>query len=526
MQLNERSLAGDRAAWEAAGVALPAYNRTAMRAATAEAPVWAHLGSGNIFRAFVAVLADDLLASGALASGIVVVDRGQAQADLWRAHDGLTLDVTLCTDGSTPRRMVGSVAEALCTGNEQDWPRIVEVFRSPSLQLASLTITEKGYAVRDGAGELLPAVAASIRAGTPDPGNLMTVLAALLRERWQAGGAPLALVSMDNCAHNGDNLRAAVLTVVDGWAETGHVSPELAAWAHDASQVSFPCTMIDKIVPGPSADVAAALAAAGIEGMKPQVTPRGTELAPFANAEEAQYLVVEDAFPGGRPPLAGRGVYLGTRADVEAAEHMKVACCLNPIHTALATLGCLLSYTYIADEMADPDLAALAHGLGYDEGLPVVGAEGILSPRAFLDEFLGSRVRNPFLHDTPQRIATDTSQKVGVRFGSTLRGHMAAGDAGELRFVPLTIAAWLRYLEGTDDAGAPMACSPDPRLAELQALMAAGEVRAILKDESIFTVDLYEAGVAPRVEEYLRRMGAGTGSVRTTLHDVVSSSQA
>lgn len=111
--------------------------------------------------------------------------------DLWRAHDCPTLDVTLLADGGTPRRVIGSLAELLCTADQQDWERITAVFRSPSLQMASLTITEKGYQVRDGVGALLPAVADAIETGKPDSGNLMAVVAALLRERWETSGAPL-----------------------------------------------------------------------------------------------------------------------------------------------------------------------------------------------------------------------------------------------------------------------------------------------------------------------------------------------
>lgn len=66
-----------------------------------------------------------------------------------------------------------------------------------------------------------------------------------------------------------------------------------------------------------------------------------------------------------------------------------------------------------------------------------------------------------------------------------------------------------------------MACSPDPRLDELQALLAEGRVHDVLSDTSLFTLDLYEAGVAPRIEDYLARMSAGPGAVRATLHEVV-----
>ena len=100
---------------------------------------------------------------------------------------------------------------------------------------------------------------------------------------------------------------------------------------------------------------------------------------------------------------------------------MKVCTCLNPLHTALALSGCLLGYTLIADEMKDEDLSKMVSILGYTEGLPVVVNPGIIDPKAFIDEVLTKRIPNPFMPDTPQRIATDTSQKLSIRFGEQSR---------------------------------------------------------------------------------------------------------
>ena len=98
-----------------------------------------------------------------------------------------------------------------------------------------------------------------------------------------------------------------------------------------------------------------------------------------------------------------------SRETVEKVERMKVCTCLNPLHTALAVYGCLLGYTKISDEMKDADLVKLVEIIGYKEGLPVVTDPGILSPKKFIDEVLQIRVPNPFMPDTPQRIACDTS---------------------------------------------------------------------------------------------------------------------
>ena len=146
--------------------------------------------------------------------------------------------------------------------------------------------------------------------------------------------------------------------------------------------------MIDKITPRPSVDVANGLEADGVEAMQPVVTGKRTYIAPFVNAEGPQYLVVEDHFPNGRPPLEKAGVFMADRVTVNKSERMKVTACLNPIHTALGPYDVMLGYELFADGMSDPELSRLADQVGYREGLPVVEDPGILSPRAFIDEVI------------------------------------------------------------------------------------------------------------------------------------------
>lgn len=126
-------------------------------------------------------------------------------------------------------------------------------------------------------------------------------------------------------------------------------------------------------------------------------------MAPFVNAEECQYLIIEDAFPNGKLPLDQCGIIYTSRETVDKVEKMKVCTCLNPLHTALAIYGCLLGYTLIADEMKNPLLKKMVEMIGYREGLPVVVDPGILDPKQFIDEVVTKRIPNPFMPDTPQR---------------------------------------------------------------------------------------------------------------------------
>ena len=105
-------------------------------------------------------------------------------------------------------------------------------------------------------------------------------------------------------------MRNSVLTVGEEWRKRGYVDEGFLAYISDENRVAFPWTMIDKITPRPSEAVAADLAALGIEGMEPVITSKKTYIAPFANGEGPQYLVVEDHFPNGRPPFEKAGVYM------------------------------------------------------------------------------------------------------------------------------------------------------------------------------------------------------------------------
>ena len=340
---------------------------------------------------------------------------------------------------------------------------------------------------------------------------------------------------MDNCSHNGEKLRGSVLEVVEAWQQNGLVDDGFVAYMQDEKRIAFPWSMIDKITPRPAKEVENALLADGIEDMEPIVTSRNTFIAPFVNAEIPQYLVVEDNFPNGRPALEKAGVYMTDRDTVNKTERMKVTTCLNPLHTALAVYGCLLGYTSIAAEMQDAELKGLIERIGYDEGMPVVTDPGIIKPADFIAEVVGQRFPNPFIPDTPQRIATDTSQKIPIRFGETIKSYIASDelDVKSLTFIPLAIAGWLRYLLGVDDKGETMEVSSDPMLETLQQQLAGIELgkpasvgdklRPILSNEAVFAADLVACGLADKIEEMFGKLIAGPGAVRATLQEYLRS---
>ncbi len=531
MKVNLQELK-NTAAWEKAGVSLPKYDIAAMRARTKEAPIWVHFGAGNIFRAFIAALQQRLLDAGEADRGIIAADTFDVDniRMIYGGYDNLTMSVTLNADATIDKEIIASVSEALVAKPDEtaDYARLKDIFAAPSLQMVSFTITEKGYALRQIDGNLLPVVAEDFAKGPGNPRHAMTIVAALLYHRFLQGKAPLAVVSMDNCSHNGEKLKGSILEAAEAWEKNGFVPADFTEWLKDEKQVSFPWSMIDKITPRPAPAVQTMLEEAGIEDMAPLKTPRGTFVAPFVNAEKAQYLVIEDRFPNGRPPLEKAGVYFTDRDTVNKTERMKVTTCLNPLHTGLAVYGCLLGYTLICEEMKDADLVRLIRRLGYVEGLPVVTDPGILKPRDFIDEVMQQRLPNPFMPDAPQRIATDTSQKVGIRLGETIKSYVAENrPMDQLIALPLVIAGWLRYLLAVDDEGKAMSLSDDPLVPELCRQLEGIELgkpetvgeklRPILANSLIFGSDLTKTPLAERVEGYFREEIAGPGAVRATL---------
>jgi len=353
---------------------------------------------------------------------------------------------------------------------------------------------------------------------------------------------------MDNCSRNGEQLHSCVTGIAYGWNLLGYVDDGFIEYLNDENIVSFPFTMIDKITPRPSKEVEGLMKTKGVDGMEPLVTSKQTFIAPFVNSEKPGYLVIEDKFPNGRPPLEKAGAYLADQDTVNKTERMKVTTCLNPLHTAMSIYGCLLGYERICDEMKDVDIVALISRLGYVEGLPVVTDPGIISPQAFIDEVIKSRLPNPFIPDDPRRIATDTSQKVGIRFGETIKSYVWDGitedytsgdrligkkrDLNEMVAIPLAIAGWFRYLLGVDDKGQPMEVSPDPMKEELTSQLSGvvwddpssyqGQLVPILSNSSIFGLDLSKTPLAKRIEEYFILLLNGPGAVRNTLQSILA----
>jgi len=530
MKLNLHEL-NNREQWINKGYGLSTYDRDKVVNNTLANPKWVHFGAGNIFRGFPAALMQNLLENNEEDTGIIVGEGFDFEIidKIYTPHDNLSLLVTLNSDGTIEKKVIDSlVASYKCDYQfKEDWKKLNDVFSAKSLEMVSFTITEKGYSLVDGNNKYYNIAIEDFNNGPNNSKLFLSKLTALVYNRFKTVNWPLALVSMDNCSHNGEKLENTVKTIAKEWVNNKLVDKEFIEYLD--SKVSFPWSMIDKITPRPDASVVEMLKKDGFEDTEIIVTDKNTWIAPFVNAEKPQYLVIEDDFPNGRIALEKSGVFFTSRDTVNKIEKMKVCTCLNPLHTALAIFGCLLSHNLISEEMKDPQLKKLVEIIGYEEGMKVVVNPKIIEPKAFIDEVLNIRFPNPFMPDTPQRIACDTSQKLSIRFGETIKAYENDKnlDVKDLKYIPLVFAAWIRYLMGKDDDGIDFVPSPDPLLDTVMPIVKdikigdKGPFEDILKplliNDKIFGVNLYDVGLAQLVLKYFSELVSKKGAIRETL---------
>jgi fructuronate reductase len=437
----------------------PAYDRSRVT------PGIVHLGIGAFHRAHQAVVIDDLLAGGATEWGIVGASlRSPETRDALTPQDGLyTLAVR--SGAGTDHRIIGSV---LATEVAKEKPgHLIARLANPATRIVSLTVTEKGYCHTPQTGDLDEAHPDIIHdlqnPGTPR--SAIGFLVAALARRRIAGTAPFTVLSCDNLSANGHT----VGRIVTQFAALR--SRNLAKWIE--TEVAFPSTMVDRIVPETTdADRAAVSSALGMIDAWPVVTEPFTQW------------IVEDRFPAGRPDFAAAGVQLVS--DVTPFEHMKLRL-LNASHSALAYLGYLAGHETIAATMTDPHFAALARQVMLDAAPTLAMPEG--TDLASYGASLLQRFSNPALHHRTWQIAMDGSQKLPQRLLATMQDRLRLGLPIETH--ALAVAGWMRYVTGSDEQGRAIDVR-DPLASKLKAIAeSAGPVAdrlapALLEVDSIF----------------------------------------
>ncbi|WP_181703900.1 mannitol dehydrogenase family protein [Chthonobacter albigriseus] len=440
------------------GISRPDYDRAAVT------PGIVHLGIGAFHRAHQAVYVDALLRRDP-SWGIVGASlRSPETADALNPQDGLyTLAVR--EDERTDFAVIGSILEVIVAPRERE--RLLALMADPRVRIVTLTVTEKGYCHDPATGRLdenHPGIRADLADPTA-PGTTPGLLVEALARRRAAGVQPFTVLSCDNLPANGRTVRR----IVARYAELR----DPAIGRHVETEVAFPCSMVDRIVPATTdADRAAVAEALGTADAWPVMTEPFTQW------------VVEDDFPAGRPRLEDVGVEMV--ADVEPFELMKLRM-LNGSHSTLAYLGYLAGYETVADVMADPAFAALVHGLMTSEVMPTLVVPGIDLP-AYRDALI-RRFRNRGLRHRTWQIAMDGSQKLPQRLLGTIRDRLASGAS--INRLSLGVAAWMAYVRGVDEQGRAIDVR-DPLAERFRAVAdAAGEDAARLANGYLEIVDVF-----------------------------------
>ncbi|WP_422772127.1 mannitol dehydrogenase family protein [Plantactinospora sp. WMMC1484] len=433
---------------------LPPASRPLVRPGTVPAGI-VHLGLGAFHRAHQAVYTEEAVAAAGGDWGIVgVAPRSTDMVTKLAAQDCL-FSVTTTSGEGNQTRVVGALAGVRHAAS--DPAAIVALLADPAIRVVTLTVTEKAYQLDPATGRLRPddAVLADLttdRAPRTVPGLLVRGL--LARAAAEAG--PLALVSCDNLPSNGERLQSLVeqaLRRCGGGPAAGRDDP-LAGWLGE--NVSFPGTMVDRIVPASTpqtlADAAAALGA--------------DDLAAVA-AEPYRQWVIEDRFPGGRPAWERAGAVLTD--DAGPWERLKLRA-LNGVHSATAYLGALAGRETIAEALEIPHLATVLRRLiAEDVASSFTPPDGV-SVVDYGEEVL-ERFGNPVIRHRTIQIAMDGSQKLPQRVLHTIADLRTAG--ARPRWAALVVAAWMRFVQGRADDGTPLPLD-DPLADRIRAALAAG----------------------------------------------------
>lgn len=435
-------------------VAAPTYDRQALR------PSIVHIGVGGFHRAHQAMYLEALARSGNLQWGETGVGlNSPAMRAALRPQDCL-YTVVERTSGAESATVVGVMKDYLFA--PEDPQAVLGRLADPATRIVTLTITGDGYnldsngdfradeqVVRDDARRL------------DCPSTWFGYVVAAAARRRAAGLGGLTVLSCDNLANSG----AAAETAVVSFART--VDETLARWIEH--NVSFPNSMVDRITPA-SDDGTARLVRTrfGVVDRAPVITEPFTQW------------VVEDDFANGRPPLEDVGVRFVS--DVAPYKLMKSRL-LNGTHSAIAYLGYLAGHRTTAEVMTDPIMRAYLAQMMRDEIAPLLPRV----PGVSLVEYQGTlleRFANENIGDDLSRLCGRGSTKVPAYLLPSLVEARRAQHPAPL--LTLAVAAWFRYLRGTDLAGDPIEIQ-DVRRDELRALARAGRAdpSPLLRERSV-----------------------------------------
>ncbi|ACZ86432.1 mannitol dehydrogenase family protein [Streptosporangium roseum] len=410
-------------------VATPSYDRSELTAGIV------HFGVGGFHRAHQAMYLDRLMNDGKAHDwaicGVGVLPGDARMRDALTAQDGLYTLVLKHPDGTREARVIGSIVEYLFAPDDPE--AVIEKMAGPAVRIVSLTVTEGGYNIHPVTGEFdaeAPAIRADLAPGAV-PATVFGLVTEALRRRRAQGVTPFTVMSCDNIQGNGHVARRSFT------AFARLADPDLAAWIE--SSVAFPDSMVDRITPVTTGQDREAVARRfGVEDAWPVVCEPFTQW------------VLEERFPGGRPPFEEAGVQVVT--DVEPYELMKLRL-LNAGHQALCYLGYLSGYRYAHEAATDPAIAAFLLDYMDIEATPTLRPVPGIDLEAYKRTLI-ERFSNPEVRDTLARLCAESSDRIPKWLLPVVREQLARG--GEVTRAAAVVAGWARYAEGIDESGEPI----------------------------------------------------------------------
>ena len=475
-----------------AHVQQPRYDRSLLRSRIV------HFGFGAFHRAHQALLTHRVLNAKGGDWGICEISlfSGDVLMSQLRAQDHLFTVLEKGVEGNQPI-ITGAVHECL-NAKLDSLAAIIEKFCEPQVAIVSLTITEKGYCIDPATGKLdlqNTRIVHDLENPT-EPHSAPGIIVEALHRRRERGLPAFTVLSCDNIPDNGHVVKNAVLGMAQKRSE------DLAGWID--THVSFPGTMVDRIVPAATdASLAEVAQELGVED------PCAIICEPFIQ------WVVEDNFVAGRPEWEVAGVQMVQ--DVLPWEQMKLRM-LNGSHSFLAYLGYLAGYAHINECMEDEAFRQAARRLMLDEQAPTLRITDV-DLTAYADSLL-DRFANPALQHRTWQIAMDGSQKLPQRMLDGIRIHLERQSAWPL--LALGVAGWIRYVSGTDEQGNTIDVRDplsDKIRAKVEASNDANRVNALLTLSEAFGHDLAQNHVfvesVNQAYQRIARLGARQAVIET-----------
>lgn len=351
--------------------------------------VWMHIGAGSFHRAHQAWYLHRLIKQGddswSIALGNIRGDAVELLTQLAKQQGEYVLE-TVSPEGERHYETITSIRTILPW--DENITALIKQGSDNKTKVIAFTVTEGGYYLTP--EHELDLEQQDIQADLNGAHKtIYGTLQKILHARLLAHGESVTLLNCDNLRHNGERFRHGFLSFLQ--QKNDHT---LYQWVKD--NTTSPNTMVDRITPRPTPDVAERVkAATGIDDKVPVM------------GESFIQWVIEDDFINGRPKLENVGVEMVT--SVLPWEEAKIRI-LNASHSCIAWAGTLTGLSYIDESTVKAGIYKMAWDYVTENVIPCLSPSP-LDLSKYRDVVL-SRFSNPYIKDTNQRVAADGLSKI------------------------------------------------------------------------------------------------------------------